>query len=324
MIDMENETAEDKIRIGISACLLGENVRYDGGHKWDRYLTDTLGQYVDYVPVCPEVECGLGIPREAMRLKGDPAAPRLVTVRSGVDLTDRMLAWARDRVNALEAENLCGFIFKKDSPSSGMERVKVYDDGGMPQKKGVGMFARAFMDHFPLIPVEEEGRLHDPKLRENFIEQIFALKRWRETLAAGKTLGNLVAFHTKNKLLLLSHSPTHYRTLGKMAAEGKGTPADALFAAYEAGLLEALRLKTTPKKHVNVLQHMMGYFKKDLTPDEKQEILEVLDQYRNDYVPLIVPVTLLNHYVRKYDQAYLKEQNYLRPHPAALKLRNHV
>jgi len=324
MIDMENETAEDKIRIGVSACLLGENVRYDGGHKWDRYLTDTLGQYVDYAPVCPEVECGLGIPREAMRLKGDPAAPRLVTVRSGVDVTDRMLAWARDRVRALEAENLCGFIFKKDSPSSGMERVKVYDDGGMPQKKGVGMFARTFMDHFPLIPVEEEGRLHDPKLRENFIERIFALKRWRETLAAGKTLGNLVAFHTKNKLLLLSHSPTHYRTLGKMAAEGKGTPADALFAAYEAGLLEALRLKTTPKKHINVLQHMMGYFKNDLASDEKQEILEVLDQYRNDYVPLIVPVTLLNHYVRKYDQAYLKDQSYLRPHPAALKLRNHV
>ncbi len=321
---MKNRITNDKIRLGISACLMGEKVRFDGGHKWDRYLTDTLGQYVEYVPVCPEAECGLGIPREAMRLTGDPASPRLVTTRSGVDLTERMTAWARERVRGLETENLCGFIFKKDSPSSGMERVKVYNDQGMPEKKGVGLFARAFMDHFPRIPVEEEGRLHDPKLRENFIEQIFALKRWRETLAAGKTLGNLVAFHTKNKLLLLSHSPTHYRSLGKMVAEGKGKPADALFATYETGLFEALRLKTTPKKHVNVLQHMMGYFKKDLTPDEKQEILEVLDQYRNDLVPLIVPITLLNHYVRKYDQAYLKDQSYLRPHPAALKLRNHV
>jgi uncharacterized protein YbgA (DUF1722 family)/uncharacterized protein YbbK (DUF523 family) len=321
---MENGMGENKIRLGVSACLMGEKVRYDGGHKWDRYLTDTLGQYVTYVPVCPEAECGLGIPREAMRLTGDPASPRLVTIRSGVDLTGRMTAWARERVRQLETENLCGFIFKKDSPSSGMERVKVYNDQGMPEKKGVGLFARAFMDHFPLIPVEDEGRLHDPKLRENFIEQIFALKRWRETIAAGKTLGNLVSFHTRHKLLLLSHSPTHYRALGKLVAEGKGTPPDDLFSAYETGLLEALRLKTTRKKNVNVLQHMMGYFKNDLTADEKQEILEVLEQYRNDLVPLIVPATLINHYVRKYDQAYLREQTYLRPHPADLKLRNHV
>lgn len=321
---MDNNMQEDKIRLGVSACLLGEKVRYDGGHKQDRYLTDTLGQYVEYVPVCPEVECGLGIPREAMRLTGDPASPRLVTVRSGIDLTDRMMSWARERVRSLETEGLCGFIFKKDSPSSGMERVKVYDDNRIPDKKGVGLFARAFMDHFPLVPVEEEGRLHDPKLRENFIEQIFALKRWRETLAAGKTVGNLVAFHTRNKLLLLSHSQKHYRALGKLTAEGKRLPPEELFASYEAGLVEALRLKTTPKKQINVLQHMMGYFKDNLSADEKQEILEVLDQYRNDYVPLIVPVTLLNHYVRKYDQAYLKNQTYLRPHPVELKLRNHV
>jgi uncharacterized protein YbgA (DUF1722 family)/uncharacterized protein YbbK (DUF523 family) len=324
MNGMETEPRDDKIRLGISTCLLGENVRYDGGHKRDRYLTDTLGQYVEYVPVCPEVECGLGIPREAMHLAGDPDSPRLVTIRSGIDLTERMISWARQRVEALEKEDLCGFIFKKDSPSSGMERVKVYPEKGMPAKKGVGLFARIFMDHFPLVPVEDEGRLHDPKLRENFIEQIFTLKRWRETLAAGRTLGNLVAFHTRNKLLILSHSQTHYRLLGKRVAEGKGVPPEDLFSAYETDLLAALRLKPTRKKQVNVLQHMMGYFKKDLTPDEKQEILEVLDQYRNDLVPLIVPVTLMNHYVRKYDQAYLKEQTYLRPHPAALKLRNHV
>jgi uncharacterized protein YbbK (DUF523 family) len=163
----------EKITLGISACLLGENVRYDGGHKHDRFLTDTLGKYVTYRPVCPEMECGLGVPRESMRLVGDPESPRLVTVRSRQDHTERMVRWARQRVTELEKEKLCGFIFKSDSPSSGMERVKVYKDGGMPQKNGIGVFARIFMEHFPLMPVEEEGRLHDPLIRENFIERIF-------------------------------------------------------------------------------------------------------------------------------------------------------
>ena len=214
----------DKIRLGISTCLLGENVRYDGGHKLDRYLTDTLGQYVEYVPVCPEVECGLTVPREAMRLVGRADAPRLVTVRTRLDLTDRMMSWAKKRVKELEGEDLCGFIFKGGSPSSGMERVKVYNDRGMAEKKGVGMFARVFMDHFPLVPVEEEGRLHDPKLRENFIESIFALMRWRELLRGRKNLGALVHFHTEHKLLILSHSEKHYRALGKLVADGKKTP----------------------------------------------------------------------------------------------------
>ncbi|UCG14989.1 MAG: DUF523 domain-containing protein, partial [Deltaproteobacteria bacterium] len=170
---------EKGIRLGISTCLLGENVRYDGGHKRDRFITDTLGQFVQFVPVCPEAECGLGIPRESMHLKGSPESPRLITTRTKIDHTDRMLAWARIRVRQLEKEDLCGFIFKSNSPSSGMERVRIYNEAGMPEKKGVGIFARAFMDHFPLLPVEEEGRLHDVKLRENFIERIFALKRWR-------------------------------------------------------------------------------------------------------------------------------------------------
>ena len=172
----------EKIKLGISTCLLGENVRYDGGHKLDRFLTDTLGQYVEYVPVCPEVECGLPIPRESMHLEGDPETPRLLTTRTKQDMTDRMVQWARNRVSELEKEGLYGFIFKSDSPSSGMERIKVYNEKGMPVKKGVGIFARTFMDHFPLLPVEEEGRLHDPNLRENFIERIFTLKRWREAL----------------------------------------------------------------------------------------------------------------------------------------------
>ncbi|MDR3554707.1 MAG: DUF523 domain-containing protein [Syntrophobacteraceae bacterium] len=176
----------EKIKLGISTCLLGEPVRYDGGHKLDRFLKDTLGQYVEYVPVCPEVECGLGTPRESMHLEGETGALRLVTSRTKMDLTDRMLSWSNKRVRELEAEELCGFIFKSNSPSSGMERVRVLDPKGVPHKTGVGIFAGVFMHHFPLIPVEDEGRLHDVSLRENFIERLFAFQRWRQTLTPGR------------------------------------------------------------------------------------------------------------------------------------------
>jgi uncharacterized protein YbgA (DUF1722 family)/uncharacterized protein YbbK (DUF523 family) len=314
----------EKIKLGISTCLLGENVRYDGGHKLDRFLTDTLGQYVEYIPVCPEVECGLPIPRESMHLEGDPESPRLVTSRTKQDMTERMVDWARKRVVELEREDLCGFIFKSDSPSSGMERVRVYNEKGMPVKNGVGMFARIFMEHYPLLPVEDEGRLHDPKLRENFVERIFTLKRWREVLEQKESRGTLVQFHTQHKLLILSHSPKHYQIMGKLVAGSKEIPLKELYQQYQTILMEALQLKTTPKKNANVLMHMMGYFKEQLSSDEKQELLEVIDHYRQEYIPLIVPTTLMNHYVRKYDQPYLKQQVYLNPHPLELQLRNHV
>jgi len=314
----------EKIRLGISTCLLGENVRYDGGHKLDRFLTDTLGQYVVYVPVCPEVECGFPIPRESMHLEGDPESPRLVTLRTKQDMTERMVNWAKKRVVELEKEGLCGFIFKSDSPSSGMERVRVYNEKGMPVKKGVGMFARIFMEHYPLLPVEDEGRLHDPKLRENFIERIFVLKRWREALDKKENRGTVVDFHTMHKLLILSHSPKHYQVMGKLVAKAKEIPLKDLFQQYQTILMEALLLKATPKKNANVLMHMMGYFKEELSSDEKKELLEVVENYRQEYTPLIVPMTLINHYVRKYDQPYLKQQIYLNPHPLELQLRNHV
>lgn len=315
---------EEKIKLGISACLLGENVRYDGGHKLDRFLTDTLGKYVDFVPVCPEFECGLGVPREPMRLVGDPDAPSLLTTNTKQDHTERMLKWAAKRVGQLEKEGLSGFVFKKNSPSSGMERVKVYNDKGMPVKMGVGLFARTFMKHFPLLPVEDEGRLHDPGLRENFIERIFVFKRWRQCLSQPKRGGNLVDFHTKHKLLVLSHSPDLHREMGRMVATTKEVATGKLYKRYEEILMKALKLKTTTKKHTNVLHHTMGYFKRQLSSDEKQELLEVIDHYRLGHVPLIVPITLVNHYVRKYDQPYLKGQYYLKPHPIELKLRNHV
>lgn len=315
----------ESIKIGISACLLGEKVRWNGVGSRDPFITDTLGKFVQWVPVCPEVECGLPIPRETMRLVGPVEDPRLVTSRSGVDHTERMQAWIRRRLPELEREDLVvGFIFKKDSPSCGLMRVKVYNDSGMPEKKGTGMFAGAFVRHFPRVPVEEDGRLNDPKLRETFIEQIFTLQRWRQTLDRGRRLGNLVDFHTRHKLLFMAHSPEHYRQAGRLVAGGKKKPASALFDEYETLLLETLRRKTTIKKQINVLQHMLGYFKQNLGPDEKQEVLELVDLYRRELVPLIVPLTLINHFVRKYGQPYLAQQVYLNPHPVELKLRNHV
>jgi uncharacterized protein YbgA (DUF1722 family)/uncharacterized protein YbbK (DUF523 family) len=318
------ETSLEKIKLGVSSCLLGENVRYDGGHKLDRFLTDTWGKYVEYVPVCPEAECGLGVPREAMQLEGDPASPRLITTRTRQDMTRRMMTWAHKRVAQLEKETLCGFIFKSDSPSSGRERIKVYNEKGMPVKKGVGIFALIFMEHFPLLPVEDEGRLHDPGLRENFIERIFALRRWRDILGKKESNGNLVDFHTRHKLLILAHSPKHYQIMGKLVAGQKSIPWQDLYEQYQTLLLESLELKTTPKKNANVLQHMRGYFRQQLSVDEKKELMEVIEDYREGYIPLIVPVTLISHYVRKYDQAYLREQVYLNPHPLELQLRNHV
>ncbi len=321
---LQGKIVEKTIKLGISSCLLGNNVRYDGSHTQDRYLTDTLSHYVEYFPVCPEVECGLGTPREFMHLVGSPDAPRLVTGKTGKDYTDQMLSWARKRVVELEREKLCGFIFKKNSPSSGMERVKVYAAKGAPVRKGIGMFARVFMEHFPLLPVEEEGRLHDVDLRENFIERIFTLERWRELLDEKMNRAQIIDFHTRHKLLILSHSQKHYRLMGQLVAHVKDVSLKDFYTRYESLLMEGLSLTATPKKHVNVLQHMMGYFKKLLSPDEKQELLEIIKRYSGGLVPLIVPLTLINHYVRKFDQPYLKEQFYLNPHPIELQLRNHV
>ena len=314
----------DKIRLGISSCLLGKKVRYDGGHKLDPYLKDILGAHVDYVPVCPEVEAGFGIPRETFRLTGSPEAPRFITSKTMVDHTERMENWARKRVKELEKEDLCGFVFKSNSPSSGMERVKVYDDNNVPRKAASGIFARIFMENFPLLPVEEEGRLHDPMLRENFIERIFTLLRWKQAMAEGRRISSLVDYHTRNKLLILGHSPKHYSEMGRLAARAKEYPFKQVESLYTSLLLEAMAVKATPARHVNVLQHIMGYFKRVLSPDEKTELMEVIENFRAGLVPLIVPITLLNHYIRKFDNHYLKTQTYLNPHPAELKLRNHA
>jgi uncharacterized protein YbgA (DUF1722 family)/uncharacterized protein YbbK (DUF523 family) len=315
---------DQKIKLGISSCLLGEKVRYDGGHKLDHYLKDTLGQFVEWKPVCPEVECGLSVPREAMHLTGTPDAPRLVTRKTGTDYTDLMRHWAGGRLEELEKEELCGFIFKSRSPSSGMRGVKVYNPSGVPGTSGIGIFARAYMEHFPLMPVEDDGRLNDPDLRENFIERIFVFKRWKGLVRKGGRIRDLVDFHSNHKLLILSHSPRHYSALGRLVANARGYQMESLQSDYLKILMEGLKLLATVKKNTNVLHHMMGYFKKQLQHDEKKEMIEVIEEYHRGLIPLVVPIVLLRHYTRKYDEPYLSRQYYLNPHPVELMLRNHV
>ena len=313
----------DRMKLGVSTCLLGHKVRYDGGHKRDPFIIDILGRFFDFVPVCPEVEAGFPVPREAFRLTGDPGQPRLITQKTLIDHTDRMIAWAEARCDQIARENLCGYIFKSKSPNSGLFRVKVYNDKGMPLRQGVGLFARVFTRRFPLTPAEEEGRLNDLEIRENFLERVFVYHHWM-TFRQNPSPAGLVRFHTVHKLLLMSHSIDHYRRCGNLVASIRQTPFDDILDAYGRILMEGVKMKATIRKHINVMMHVMGHFKKHIGPDQKAELLELFESYRNGHLPLIVPVTLLNHHVRTLDLAYLKEQLYLNPYPAELKLRNHV
>ncbi|MDD2237415.1 MAG: DUF523 and DUF1722 domain-containing protein [Kiritimatiellae bacterium] len=318
--------SNDRVRLGISSCLLGQPVRYDGQHKLDLWLRDRLGTFADYVPVCPEVESGFGTPREAMRLVGEPEAPRLYTVRTKQDVTETMQHWIRGRLRELGKERLDGYIFKSKSPSSGMERVKLYPspEGGVPSKKGVGLFARAFMDRFPLLPVEDEGRLHDDALRENFIERVFVMHRWNVMTSTRIRLADFQAFHATHKLLMMAHAPQVYRDLGPLVAQATRTNLKKTMEQYIQTCMLGLKHHATPARHVNVLQHILGYFKKELSADEKKECAELMASYRDGLLPLIVPMTLINHYIRKFGNEYLVNQIYLHPHPAELSLRNHT
>ena len=313
-----------KISLGISSCLLGNQVRYDGGHKLEPFMTNTLGMFVDWVPVCPEVECGLPVPREPMRLVGDPKTPRLVTIRTTVDHTARMSRWAKKKIAELQTMDLCGFVFKSRSPSSGMRGVKIYDEAGRSHTTDSGLFAKAFMDTFPLLPVEDEDRLHDPGLRDNFIERVFVYERWQEYTKKDGSLGGLVSFHTNHKLLVMAHSLKHYRELGKLVASAKQVAKKELRKRYVRTLMEGLQYLATVKKNTNVLQHIAGYFKDLLSSGEKKELQDIIEHYHQGLVPLIVPITLLQHYTRRFDEEYLKQQYYLNPHPLELMLRNHA
>jgi uncharacterized protein YbgA (DUF1722 family)/uncharacterized protein YbbK (DUF523 family) len=312
------------IRVGISSCLLGEAVRYDGGHKRDGFLTDTFGRFVEWVPICPEMECGLGTPREAMRLVSTAGRIRLRTVKTGVDLTAQMETYVRRKIPALASEELSGYVLKKNSPSCGLERVKIYDRHGVPARSGRGLFAAALVERFPHLPVEEEGRLSDPRLRENFVERVFAYWRLRGLFGGRWNVGALVRFHTAHKLILMAHSPDAYRQLGRLTAGARALSRKELAERYTEGFMSALAVMATRRRHTNVLQHMAGYFKNLLDGSSKAELLGAIEDYRRELVPLVVPITLLRHHVRVHHVEYLAGQLYLEPHPKELMLRNHV
>jgi len=312
------------LRLGISRCLLGDEVRFDGGHKRDHFLTDVLGSYVEWVSVCPEVEAGLSIPREAMRLVGNPQRPRLMTISTKHDHTQAMESMLDERLDSLRTLDLSGFVFKRGSPSCGVERVRVYTAQGMPSHSGVGIFAKAFIGQFPLIPVEEEGRLSDPSLRENFIERVFCYRRFQDLVQNGVTRQALIRFHTIHKYALLAHSQQHYETMGRLVGQVERYCLKDLTSKYGEHFMKALTMKATVRKHVNVLQHIVGYFKSRLTTQEKTELLGVIDDYHRGLTPLIVPLTLVKHYVQILDVGYIRDQVYLNPHPKELMLRNHA
>jgi len=319
-IVFEGPTVFETVRIGVSSCLMGRKVRYDGGHKRDAFLVETFGKFVEWVEVCPEVEVGLGTPREAIRLVRDGDQVRLVGVESATDHTDRMRRWAAARVESLAGEALDGYILKRDSPSCGMERVKVYTLGGMPSREGRGLFADALISRLPLLPVEEEGQLADPRLREHFVERVFAHHRLRAFFSGRWTAGSLVAFHAAQKLSLLAHSPSGYAALGRLVARAGDMPRAELRAAYETGYMRAIAVVATPSRHVNVLQHMAGYFRKAVDEASRQELAQAIADYQQGLVPLIVPITLVRHLVRRCGIEYLAGQVYLEPHPKELML----
>jgi uncharacterized protein YbgA (DUF1722 family)/uncharacterized protein YbbK (DUF523 family) len=314
---------DQPLRLGVSTCLLGEEVRFDAGHARDRFVTETLGQWFEYVPVCPEVEIGMGIPRPTIRLVDEGQGMQLVAPSTGEDFSERMTTFAETKVTELMKLDLDGYILKKNSPSCGLERIRVYRNGMPVRRNERGMFAAKLTERWPALPVEEEGRLNDPKLRENFIERVFARNRWRALVRRGLTRRRLVEFHTAHKLLIRAHNESAYRRVGRLVGSA-GTVSDReLFAAYEEEFQGALRTKATTKKHVNVLQHALGYLKTVLDAVEKREILTSIEDFRRGLLPLIVPLTLLRYNIRRHEVEYLVGQLYFDPHPKELMLRNH-
>ena len=316
--------ADRQIRVGLSACLAGDEVRFNGGDAHQRYLTQTLGQFFEYVTTCPEIEAGMTIPRPAVRLVAAGDKIKVIDPKNGVDWTAAMEDHAVRRAGIVEEEGLSGFILKSKSPSCGMERVKVYDHNNVPNASGSGVFAAELQRRYPRLPMEEEGRLNDPNLRENFIERVFAYDRLRAVFAADWTIGSIVEFHASEKLLLLSHDEVSFRDLGRLVANAKGKPRAAFAAEYQQGFMEAIAQRATVRRHTNVLEHMLGYLRDSGDDHARQEARQAIDDYRQGLVPLIVPITLFNYLARRYNIEYLLLQSYLRPHPKELMLRNHV
>ncbi|MCL4191204.1 MAG: DUF523 and DUF1722 domain-containing protein [Thermoguttaceae bacterium] len=314
------------VRVGVSACLLGTAVRFNGGHQRSNYIAESLSHFVQYVPVCPEVEIGLGTPREAIRLRRSHAGGplQLVGSRTGTDHTEAMQQYSSRKLDQLDTLNLSGYIFAKNSPTCGVHRVRVYDQNGVPSRDGRGLFAAAVVERWPLLPVEEDGRLNDPQIRESFLHRIFAYHRAKSLFASSWSVGDLVRFHTREKMLLLAHDPATFRRLGALVAGAKERPRDEIAAEYLSGFMGGLSRVATAGSHFNVLEHVLGFFKRLLGPDEKRELLQLMDDFRRRFVPLAVPLTLIRHYVTLFQIAYLRDQTYLASHPRELMLQVHV
>jgi len=311
----------DRVRIGISLCLLGEHVRYDGGHKRDQFLVERFGKYVEWVPVCPEVEVGMPTPRDPMRLVDVDGSVRMVAPATGTDHTAAMLEFSRHRARGLARQNLSGYVFKRSSPSCGVHRVKVYRDG-VPTGTGRGLFADTFMTAFPTLPVEEEGRLNDPRLRENFVSRVFAYRRWHDI--GRKTRRALMAFHEAHKFVLMAHNQQGMRRLGALLGRASEFQTQELADTYWKEFSEVMTRVPTRRNHTNVLEHMAGFVSDRIDAEDRTELQRSIQNYRLEMTPLIVPVTLLRHYVRKFDVGYLKNQVYLDPHPDELMLLNQL
>ncbi|WP_372874348.1 YbgA family protein [Pseudomonas sp.] len=317
-----SHVASGKPKLAISACLLGAEVRYNGGHKESRLCSRTLTEYFDFVPLCPEVAIGLGTPREPIRLVGDPAAPRAVgTVQRERDLSEPLAAYGVQMAG--ELGDICGYIFMQQSPSCGLERVKVYQDNSRPSEpKGRGIYAEAFCARRPDLPVEEDGRLNDPILRENFITRVYAYAQWQQLLRDGLTRKALLDFHSRYKYLLMATHPLQYKALGRLLGNLHQHDLRELAPRYFSALMVALKKCATRRTHSNTLQHLSGYLKQALSSADRQEIQQLIGQYRNGIVPLVVPLTLLKHHLRHHPDSYLATQVYLQPHPENLSLRN--
>lgn len=313
------------IRIGVSSCIIGEEVRWNGGHSRQRYLTDVLERFVEYYPVCPEVEVGMGVPRPTVRLVRVADELRMIDPKNEVDWTASMNRFSRQRASELADLDLCGFVLKKDSPTCGVSRVKVHHENGSGSSRdGQGLFATALEQRYPHLPLEEDGRLNDPKLRENFIERVFAYRRLKDLFQPRWTIGDVVEFHTREKLLLRAHDEMRYRELGRLVADAKSIPRAAFKDDYMDRFMEAMKRQSTVSKNVNVLQHMVGFLRRVDDEAGRIEMQEAIDDYRAGLVPLVVPTTLIRHLARRHDQEILLTSSYLSPHPKELMLRNHA
>ncbi|MGB9357126.1 MAG: DUF523 and DUF1722 domain-containing protein [Acidimicrobiia bacterium] len=316
-------TGARPLRIGVSSCVIGEEVRWNGGHSRQRYLTDMLGPFVEYVPVCPEVEVGMGVPRPTVRLVREGETIRMIDPKNEVDWTSSMNRLSLSRASELAGEDLSGFVLKKDSPTCGVFRVRIYTDTGV-ERNGRGLFADALIQRMPYLPIEEEGRLNDARIRENFVERIFAYRRVTDLFRPRWTVGDVVAFHTREKLLLRAHDERGYRELGKMVAEAKSVPRAAFADDYADRFMEIMKRPATVAKHVNVLQHMLAFLRWDDDEVGRAEMREAIADYKAGLVPLVVPVTLIRHLANRHERQILLDSSYLSPHPKELMLRNHV